>query len=175
MEHAAEPEERGTEMKTQLSTLAAAAALALAAAAPGFAQSQLVASAGLTPEEAAGLSLTEIAQAKFDRDTDGQVIVHHGVADSATKAALAADAGLSPAQAQNLTLNQIAAVKFNRESSGSDQQTVQRSQATTAATRSADSPRARAQLIASAGLSPDAAASMSLTDIAAAKFDRDTD
>ncbi len=34
------------------------------------ARAQLVASAGLTTDEARGLSLTDIAAAKFDRDTD---------------------------------------------------------------------------------------------------------
>jgi hypothetical protein len=159
-------------MKTYLTL--AAAAVALAAAAPGFAQSQLVSSAGLSPDEAASLSLTEIAQAKFNRDTDGQVIVHYGTADPAARAELAVAAGLSPEEAQGLTLNQIAAIKFNRESPSDDRQTVQRSQVSMA-TRSADSPRARAQLVSSAGLAPEAAENLSLTDIAAAKFDRDTD
>ena len=54
---------------TNLRTLAVAAALA-GAAAPAFAQSQLIASAGLTPAEAAGLSLNEIAVAKFNREAD---------------------------------------------------------------------------------------------------------
>ena len=34
----------------------------------GAARSQLAANAGLTPDEARGLTLTEIAAAKFDRD-----------------------------------------------------------------------------------------------------------
>ena len=52
---------------TNLKTLAVVAAL-VGAAAPAFAQSQLIANAGLTPAEAAGLSLNEIAVAKFNRD-----------------------------------------------------------------------------------------------------------
>ena len=102
------------------------------------------------------------------------MIVRHGVADSATKAALAADAGLSPAQAQNLTLNQIAAVKFNRESSGDDRQTVRHDSGATVTARSVADNRAWAQLITSAGLAQDEAAGLSLTEIAGAKFDRDT-
>ena len=57
-------------MQANLKTIALAAAL-LGAAAPAFAQSQLIANAGLTPAEAQGLSLTEIAAAKFNRGADG--------------------------------------------------------------------------------------------------------
>ena len=162
-------------MKTYLKTLAAAA-VALTAAAPGFAQSQLAASAGVSPAEAERLSLTEIAQAKFNRDTRGDdrhVIVAHGVASPGAKAGLAANAGLSAAEARGLTLSEIAAAKFNRETRGSDRQSVQRNDATMAARSIADN-RARTQLTSSAGLAPEAAAGMSLADVAQAKFDRDT-
>ena len=86
-------------------TVAAGMATLFLLATPGFAQSQLVASAGLSPAEAAGLSLTEIAQVKFDRDADGQVIVEHGVSSPAAKASLAASAGLSPAEVRGLSLS----------------------------------------------------------------------
>ena len=56
-------------MKTHLKTIALAAALA-GAAVPAFAQSQLIANAGLTPAEAQGLTLNEIAAAKFSRNAD---------------------------------------------------------------------------------------------------------
>ena len=56
-------------MKTNLKTIAVAAAL-VGAAAPAFAQSQLIANAGLTPAEAQGLTLSEIAVAKFNRNAD---------------------------------------------------------------------------------------------------------
>ena len=81
----------------------AATAIALAAAAPAFASSQLVASAGLSPSEAASLSLTEIAQAKFNRDTrqdDRHPIVTQDAVSSTGLARAAAAAGLSPAEAQ---------------------------------------------------------------------------
>ncbi len=162
-------------MKSYLTTLAAAA-VALTAAAPSFAQSQLAANAGLSPAEAAGLSLTEIAQAKFNHDSRGdnqQVLVHHGVASPAAKASLAANAGLSAAEVQGSTLNQIAAVKFNNESAGGDRQTVRRDDATMA-TRSVGNDRAWSQLIGSAGLRQQQAVGLSLSEIAAAKFDRDT-
>jgi hypothetical protein len=161
-------------MKSYLKTLAVAA-VALTAAAPGFAQSQLAASAGLSPAEAAGLSLTEIAQAKFNRDTRGDdrhEIVEYGVASPAARADLAANAGLTPVAAQG-TLTEIAALKFNRDTRGDDRQTVQRSDATMAARSIADN-RAWAQLIAGAGLTQEEAAGLSLSEIARAKFDRDT-
>ena len=74
------------------------AAVAIAfAAAPAFAD-QLAANAGLSPAEAQGLSLTEIAQAKFNRDTRGDdrhpVVVIPGSGGDYTQ--LAAVAGVSP-------------------------------------------------------------------------------
>ena len=57
---------------TRISTLiGVVGAIALGIAAPAFADSQLAASAGLTDEEAAGMTLTEIAQYKFNRDSLG--------------------------------------------------------------------------------------------------------
>ncbi len=44
-------------------------ALAFGIAVPAFADSQLAASAGLTADEAATMSLTEIAAVKFNRET----------------------------------------------------------------------------------------------------------
>ena len=89
-------------MKTRITSLAAAA-IALALAAPAVADSgQLAASAGLSPSEAQALTLTEIAQAKFNRDARGddrQVIVRHQVASAEARANLAENAGL-PAEAR---------------------------------------------------------------------------
>jgi hypothetical protein len=165
-------------MKTNLTLLAAAAAaVALTAAAPSFADNaQLVAAAGLTPAEAAGLSLTEIAQAKFNRDLgagDRVVIVDAGVASAAGRTRLAANAGVAPDAAQAQTLTEIAAAKFNRESAADDRQRVERG-SVTLASRSVRDQADRAQLIGSAGLTQDAAEGLSLTDIARAKFARDT-
>jgi hypothetical protein len=158
---------------TNLKTLAVAAAL-LGAAAPAFAQSQLIANAGLTPAEAAGLSLNEIAVHKFNREAAGddrQVIVIPGSGGDVSQ--LAASAGLSPSEAQGLSLTEIAAVKFNRDSAGDDGQRVERGGDVTAISRSAGGA-AWAQLVASAGLTPEEARGLSLSEIAAAKFDRDT-
>jgi hypothetical protein len=159
-------------MKKYLNALAAAA-VALTAAAPAFAD-QLSANAGFSPAEAANLSLTEIAQAKFNREsrgTDRHEIVVSGAASADAKASLAAAAGLSPSEAQGLSLTEIAAVKFNRETRGTDAQRVERGSATMAS-RSVSNNAAWAQLAASAGVSGEG---MSLTEIAAAKFAAESD
>jgi hypothetical protein len=164
-------------MKYYLNSIAAAA-VALAAAAPAFAGGQLAANAGLTAAEAQGLSLTEIAQIKFNRETRGQdrqVIVKHGVASADSVASLAANAGISPAQAQGYSLTEVAAVKFNRETRGQDAQRVERGSATMAA-RSAPADNASwSQLISGAGLSAAEASGMTLTEIAAVKFASESD
>jgi len=160
-------------MKTYLKTVAVAAAL-LGTAAPAFAQSQLIANAGLTPAEAAGLSLNEIAVHKFSRGASGddrQGIVTPGSGGDVSQ--LAASAGLTPSEAQGLSLTEIAAVKFNRDSAGDDGQRVERGGDVTAISRSAQGS-AWAQLVAGAGLAPEEARGLSLSEIAAKKFDRDT-
>ena len=84
-------------MKTYLNALAATA-VALTAAVPSYADSKLAASAGLSPAQAAGLTLTQLAQAKFNRDARGDdrhVIVVHGIASPESRAQLAANAGVS--------------------------------------------------------------------------------
>jgi hypothetical protein len=159
-------------MKYYLNALAAGA-VALAAAAPAFADGQLAASAGISPAEAAGLSLTEIAQAKFNRDTrqdDRHVIVAPGVVSAASLASFAAAAGLSPSEAAGLSVTEIAAVKFNRESRGDDAQRVERGSVSMATRSPGASNGGYAQLAASAGLTPRQAAGKSLTEIAAIKF-----
>lgn len=139
-------------MRTYLNTVAAAA-IALAAAAPAFAGTQVVAGNGLT--------LTEAAQAKFNRDSSDenqQWIVHPGQ---------------SAAQAAATPLNAAFVAKINAEGDGDEQQLVKGS-GVTVTTRSPVAAGDHAQLIAAAGLSASEAAGMSLSEIAAAKFDRDT-
>ncbi len=146
-----------------------AATLAVAAA-PAFAD-QLAANAGLSAAEAQGLSLTEIAQAKFNRETRGDdrhVIVVPG--SGGDYAQLAAVAGV-PA---DLSLAQIFVAKINRESRGDEQQAAKVG-GVTMSSRSANGGAAYVQLAASAGVSPEQASGMSLGEIAAAKFARDTD
>jgi hypothetical protein len=149
-----------------------AAAVVAFAAAPAFAD-QLAANAGLSPSEAQGLTLTQIAQVKFNRESDTDyrqaVIIVPG--SSASYDQLAASAGLSPAEARGMTLDEIVVAKVNKESDTDDQQLVSGGNITMAS-RSPYS--ANSQFAASAGLSPSEAAGMSLTEIAAAKFARDT-
>jgi hypothetical protein len=153
-------------------------AVAIGIAAPAFADSQLAASAGLTAEQAAGMTLTEIAQMKFNRDESGadrwmpSIPPTNGSADPSR---LAASAGIAPVAAERMTLSEIAAVKFNNDTRPDDRQTVEHASGVIVASRSvADPGQAFVQLIASAGLTPSEAAGMSLTRIAAYKFDRDT-
>jgi hypothetical protein len=138
-------------MKTYLN--AVAAAIALAAAAPAFAGTQVVAGNGLT--------LTEAAQAKFNRDSsdDNQQWI--------------VNPGQSSAEAAATPLNAAFVAKINAESRGDEQQLVKGS-GVTMTSRSATAASDRAQLISAAGLSASEAAGMSLSEIAAAKFDRDT-
>ena len=146
----------------------AAAALVVASAAPVLA-GQVVASPGV--------SLTEAAAAKFNRDTrqdDRQVIgVVPGNSGPEARAQLAASAGLSAAEAKSWTLGEIFVAKINREARGDDRQAV-KGAGVTVTTRSGSSAD-YSQLIASASLSADEAAGMTLTEIAAAKFSREGD
>ena len=74
-----------------------------------------------------------------------------------------------------MTLTEIAAVKFNHDTRADDHQTVMHASRRDDHLSVGRRPhRAFAQLIASAGLSPSEARGMSLTEIAAYKFDRDT-
>jgi hypothetical protein len=139
----------------------AAAAIAFAAAAPAFAGSTQVVAGN-------GLSLTQAAAVKFNADTrqdDQQTVsVIPGKGGNVTQ--LAAVAGV-PA---TMSLEQIFVAKINREARGDDKQAVKGG----AATMSTRSPYlgGNEQLAASAGVS---ATGKSLTEIAAAKFARDTD
>jgi hypothetical protein len=167
--------ERTEAMKTNLISLSAVAALLVASAAPALADSQLIASAGLTPAEAEGMSLTEIAVAKFNRgsDQDGrQVIVTAG--SGGDTAQLAASAGLDPAGARGLSLVEIAVAKFNRGAGHDGRQYTVEGGGVTVASRSV-AVGGVSQLAANAGLSAEAARGLSLTDVAVAKFNRDAD
>jgi len=150
-----------------------AAAIAFAAA-PAFAGSQLAASAGLSPAEAQGLSLSEIAQIKFNRDTRGDdrhpIVVPGNGGDTDQ---LASAAGLSKSEAAALTLDEIFVAKINREARGDERQAAPGDGATMSS-RSA-SGAGYGQLAASAGIPADAAAGMTLRQIAAAKFASESD
>jgi hypothetical protein len=156
----------GKELTMKTLNTIAAAAVALAVAVPAFAGStQVVAGNGYT--------LTQAAAIKFNNDTrqdDRQTVsVVPGSGGNASQ--LAAVAGLSADEAQGMSLGEIYVAKINREARGDDKQAV-KSTGAVMSTRSAYG--AGAQLVASAGLSADEASDLSLTEIAAAKFDRDT-
>jgi hypothetical protein len=135
-------------------------------------RSQLAAAAGIPAAEAATMSLTEIAAAKFNRDTrgDDQQVVSEAQAtavDPVRHAQLIAAARLSGAEAAGMTLTQLAAGTFNAGSDDDDAQTV--------VTMSSRGPvRVGSHLAFAAGLTPEEAEGMSLSAIAAAKFNRDT-
>ena len=118
-------------------------AVALGIAAPAFADSQLAASAGLTTEQAAGMTLTEIAQVKFNReasDADRSLSSIPPTSGSADSTRLAASAGIAP-DAAGMSLTEIAAVKFNNDTRPDDRQSVVHASGVTVATRSVADPQ----------------------------------
>ena len=149
-----------------------------------FAESQLIANAGLAAEQAAGLTLSQIAAAKFNRDTgsgDGRRLVVGRGDVTVISRSVGASYGsslptpaLSPEKARGLTLSEIAAVKFNRDPDDDDQLRVVRGGRVIAISRSVGSG-AHSQLAANAGLTPEGGAAWPLNEIAAAKFARESD
>ena len=98
-----------------------AVAAALAAAAPAFANDQLIASAGLTAAEAEGLTLNQIAAAKYNRGrsaTDQQAVRIDRGGDA-------------------VALNAQAVAIYNSGKGAQDLQPVRDATAVTKATRSA--------------------------------------
>ena len=132
---------------------------ALSAAAPAFANSQLIASAGLTPEQAEGLTLNQIAVAKANRNlshADRQaVVIEPG------------DAGVSDAE-----LRAFAVENYNKGQSFSDRITFIEPVGATVSSRSVVDVERHAQLIASAGLTPAQASGLTLNEIVAFKANR---
>jgi hypothetical protein len=133
---------------------------------------QLAAGAGISAGEAQGLTLTELAALKFNRDSERDeqqsVAAAEGpvMVDPVRHAQLIAAAGLSADEADGLTLSQLAAGKHNAEARRDELHLVVMS--------SRGRVRAGSQLIAAAGLSTAEAQGMSLTGIAATKFNRDS-
>jgi hypothetical protein len=90
--------------------------------------SQLAASAGLSADEAAGMSIGEIYVAKINREArgDDKQAVKSGGAVMSTRsvggadAQLIAAAGLSASEAAGLSLSEIAAAKFARDTATGD-------------------------------------------------------
>jgi hypothetical protein len=138
---------------------AAAAIAALAATAPAFANSQLIASAGLTAEQAEGLTLNQIVAAKYNKDvsfSDRQAVV------------IVPGANGSGADAEALAI-----AIYNAGKSQTDRQETVSPSGVTASTRSVVAPGSHAQLIASAGLTPAEAEGLTLNEIVAAKYNKD--
>ncbi len=156
---------------------AVAGAIVLSIAAPAFADPQLIASAGLTAEQAEGMTLTEIAQYKFNREEspgDRWDPSIPAVTGPVSRGQLAASAGLSPDSARYRSLDELAVAMFNRNTRPSDQQIVVKHGAAVVATRSVNgAANAFGQLIASAGLTSAEAEGMTLSEIVQYKFDRD--
>jgi hypothetical protein len=159
-------------MKTIL-TLGLAAGLSFAAALTASAADvgQLTALAGISAADAASMSLTEVAAAKFNRDgdRDDQQTVGGAQApimvDAGGLAHLIAAAGLKPAQARGQTRAHLPPGKSN---AGSDDDQQKEGMA------SRGPVHLPSQLIAAAGLSTAEAQGLSLGQIAAFKFNRDT-
>lgn len=120
-----------------------------------------------------GLTLTEAARIKFNRDTrpgDRQVAVEH-VAPSGDYTRLAASFGMDAEEARGMSLEEVFVAKVNHGKGVSERQLV-KDGAMSIATRSPVDVAGRAQLAASAGLDPAEAAGMTLGEIAAVKFAR---
>lgn len=138
----------------------------VAAALPADAATQVKAGDGMT--------LTEAARIKFNRDARGddrQLRVEPG-APSGDYARLAASFGMRAEAARGLSLEQVFVAKINHGEGACDRQLVPDGDGGMA-TRSPSAATGRAQLARSAGLEPSEAAGMSLAEIAAAKFARD--
>lgn len=183
-----------TTSKTTLAALAVTAAAVAVSVAPAAAQnySQLAAAAGLTPAQAAGLSLDEIAAHKnniavarqdfqtapkrgapqvriFARNADAAKI------DVVKYAQLIGSAGLTPYQAQGMTFGEVVAIKNNIAVSKPDAQTVRSAsgQGVQISARNpsgnAVDPVAHRQLIAAAGLTVAQARGMTVGQVVAIK------
>jgi hypothetical protein len=159
-------------MKTTIAAPAIfALALAAASQAPAGDWSQLVASAGMTPAEAEGMTLTEIAAHKFNRESpaDDTITVSsrsYPVFDVAAHRQLVAVAGLRPNEARSMTLTAIAARKVNLAAASDERIPI-------AAHGGGFDATAHPQLVAAAGLAPAEAAGMSLAELHARKINRE--
>jgi hypothetical protein len=155
---------------TAMTVATVAAGLAAPVAAGDW--TQLIASAGLSPSEAQGMTLTEIAAHKINRESPGDDRVtvstrSYPVFDVAGHSQLVAVAGVSPSAARGMTLTEISARKVNLGTRGDD-----RIPLVDPATRGFD-PAAHPQLVAAAGLEPAEATGMSLNEVYVRKFNRE--
>jgi hypothetical protein len=118
------------------------------------------------------VTLTEAAQAKFNRDTgtggDRYVKPIPGSAEPTRQ--LYSSAGLTVDEGRGLSLEQVFVAKINRESRDDNQQWVMADEGLSIGSRAYGSGGDYGRLAASAGLSAAEASELSLSDIAAAKF-----
>ena len=148
-------------MKSIALSFAAFALVALVA--PAQADTRVIASPGVT--------LTEAAQAKFNRGArqdDRHVAPTPGTSEPSRQ--FYASAGLTIGDGRAMTLDQVFVAKINREVGRDQQQLASGGEPVAMGTRAYGQGVDRTQLIASARIDPDEGATMSLQEIAAAKF-----
>ena len=134
-------------MNRKTATIATAAIMCFGTA--SFANDQLIASAGLTAEQAEGLTLNQIVAAKYNRDqsfSDRQAVTVTPSGDT----------------------GQVIAI-YNAGRSFNDRQPVPGTSGIAVSSRSAVDVTRHAQLIASAGLTAAEAEGLTLNQIVAAK------
>ncbi len=157
--------------------LAALLAAGLLVTQPAAAERQVNSCAGLTDGAARGLTLTEIAQHKFNRDlpaSDRHAVTIAQARGTADRRQLASAAGVTPDDAWAMSLGALAVAKFNNEAGRDDRQGIVRRSDTASISRSRVGDRANyRQLIASAGLTRQEAGEMTLDEIVQYKFDKD--
>ena len=153
-------------MKSYINAVAAAAFIAVGA--PALADTQVQASPGVT--------LTEAAQAKFNRDTRGDDRHVKPIAGTSEPSRqFYASAGLTIGEGRSMSVDQVHVAKINREARGDDKQLLVAGESVGMATRAYGQGGDYEQLAASAGLTAAEAWGMSLTEIAAVKFARESD
>lgn len=157
-----------TYFKTALAAVALVAAVGPAAAESAY--SQLAANAGLSPRQAEGLTLAQIAAFHVNVGEslqDRQAIPGWvpGVDSTAAARNIVLGFEMSSRNGPGLTLAEIAAIQTNRSESNADRITVTRPMPG----RGSD----HRQLAAAAGLGLDGAEGRSATELAAILFNRD--
>jgi hypothetical protein len=159
-------------MTRLLFSTAAALVVTFAGATASLADSgQLAASAGVSPTAAAGMTLDDVARAKYNTDTrrDDQIVTVTPVTrhNAAARSQLIAAAGISAEDAAGMSLSQIAAAKYNGEVSQDERYMV-------VSTRSFPAGfSGRSQLAAAAGLTGAEARTASLETLYVGKINRE--
>jgi len=126
---------------------------------------QLVFSAGLTPAQASGMSLTEIYAHKINRESgrDNQVTVSSREVSGfrpSEHGQLVASAGLDAAAARGMSLAEISAAKASRSAATRDERVPMPREVSVGF-----DPAEHAQLVARAGLTVEEAQGLSLSEI----------